>query len=372
MIKVPLNCLTREEENELHEINKSIQEVIRSGLYIQGLHHGIFEEEFAKFTQAKFAIGVASGTDALILALRSIGVGLGSEVICAANAGGYTSVAAKSIGAIPKYCDVDVETGLITAEMLDKVLTPQTSAVVITHLFGNVAEMNEIVSLCNLHKIPLIEDCAQASGARYSGKHVGNFGDIGVFSFYPTKNLGAIGDGGMLIVNDEVLAKNLYSLRQYGWSSKYVIGMPGGMNSRLDELQAAILRVKLRNLDKKNSQRIEIIRAYQDAFKLLELGMLTSAKPGSVAHLAVILLPKNLDRDEFRNSMNLLGIQTDVHYPLLDTEQIGLKPGRSLDHIPNSRKLIRRIVSIPIFPEMTSSEITAVIEAVRVSVSKNE
>lgn len=372
MIRVPFNCLTRDEDIELNEINTAIQEVISSGLLIQGPHHKAFEEDFAGFTEAKYAIGVASGTDALILGLHSVGVGKGCEVVCTANAGGYTSLAARSLGAIPKYCDVDVKTGLITAELLDQVITPQTSAVVVTHLFGNVAELDKIVNLCNRYNIALLEDCAQASGARYLGKHVGTFGSIGIFSFYPSKNLGAIGDGGMLITNDEFLAKKLISLRQYGWSSKYNISMSGGMNSRLDELQAAILRVKLRSLDSKNSKRLQIIGLYKEAFKPLGLRLLTSDKLGNVAHLAVLLLPKDINRDRFRNSMKNLGVDTDVHYPLLDNEQIGLTMGGFPSEIPNSRDLVSKIVSIPIFPQMTKKEISAVIEAVITSVNKNE
>jgi dTDP-4-amino-4,6-dideoxygalactose transaminase len=372
MISVPLNRMIGEEDHELNEINSSIQEVIKSGLFIQGPHHKAFEDEFAKFTGAKFAIGVASGTDALILALKSLGIGAGSEIVCAANAGGYASLAAKSIGAVLKYCDVDIETGLITSELLEQVITPQTSAVVVTHLFGNVLEIDKILSLCNKNRVPLIEDCAQASGARCADKHVGTFGDIGIFSFYPTKNLGAIGDGGILITNNEILAKKLFSLRQYGWSLKYNIDIPGGMNSRLDELQAAILRVKLRSLDIKNRKRLQIIGSYQEAFKPLGLRLLTSGKPGNVAHLAVLLLPISIDRDEFRNNMRNLGVETDVHYPLLDTEQIGLNMGDFPGQIPNSQELVNKIVSIPIFPQMTLSEMSTVIDAVIGSVNKSE
>ena len=372
MIRVPFNCLTRNDDIELIEINTAIQEVISSGLFIQGPHHKAFEEDFARFTESEYAIGVASGTDALMLALHSVGVGKGCEVVCTANAGGYASLAARSLGAIPKYCDVDAKTGLITAKLLEHVITPQTSAVVVTHLFGNVVELNKIVDLCQQYNIALLEDCAQAAGARYLDKHVGTFGNIGIFSFYPTKNLGAIGDGGMLITDDEILATRLISLRQYGWSSKYNISLTGGMNSRLDELQAAILRIKLRSLDSKNSKRLQIIGFYQEAFKPLGLRLLTSCKPGNVAHLAVLLLPKNIDREGFRNSMKSLGIDTEVHYPLLDTEQIGLNMDGFPSEIPNSQDLVSKIVSIPIFPQMTTIEISAVIEAVITSVNKYE
>ena len=372
MIRVPFNCLTREDEFEINEINAAIQQVIRSGLLIQGPHHKAFEEEFAKFTEAKYAIGVASGTDALKLALHSVGVGKGCEVVCASNAGGYAILAARSLGALPKYCDVNLKTGLITAELLAQVITAQTSAVVVTHLFGNVAELNKIVDLCQRYDVPLLEDCAQASGARYLDKHVGTFGNIGIFSFYPTKNLGAIGDGGMLVTNDEMLAKKLCSLRQYGWSSKYNISVPGGMNSRLDELQAAVLRVKLRTLDSKNKKRLQIISLYQEAFRPWGLKLLTSSNPGNAAHLAVLLLPKNIDRDGFRNNLKTLGVQTDVHYPLLDTEQIGLTLTDFPSQIPNSHDLVSRIVSIPIFPQMTAIEISYVIEAVITSVNRIE
>lgn len=372
MVRVPLNRLTLEDEFELNEINDAIQEVIKSGILIQGPHHKAFEEDFARFTDAKCAIGVASGTDALILALHSVGVGNGCEVVCAANAGGYASLAARSLGALPKYCDVDVKTGLITADLLSQVITSKTSAVVVTHLFGNVVELGKIVDLCQQFNVPLIEDCAQASGARYLDKHVGTFGSIGVFSFYPTKNLGAIGDGGMLITNDEILARKLLSLRQYGWSSKYNISIPGGMNSRLDELQAAILRVKLRSLDLKNKKRLHIISLYQKSIEPLGLRLITSSKTGNVAHLAVLHLPNHIDRDGFRSSMGNLGVQTDVHYPLLDTHQIGLALNDIPSQIPNSQNLVDQIVSIPIFPQMNAIEISSVIEAVIKSVSINE
>jgi aminotransferase EvaB len=345
------------------------ERTLNSGYWIQGKEHDSFENEFATFHDVDFAIGCASGTDAIEIALRAVGCDLGSKVITVANAGGYTTLAASRIGCTIEFCDINTSDLLIDFSYLNRILTSDVKAVVVTHLFGNVARIAEIVAICQQYGIWVIEDCAQATGAMSAGKRVGTFGDVGTFSFYPTKNLGGVGDGGALITNNNKIARRARSLRQYGWSSKYNIQLTGGKNSRLDEIQAAILRIGLPLLDELNDKRRLIVSRYSKALENSDIAVKTSTSPGSVAHLAVVYLAEGVERDKFRSHMKSRGIQTDIHYPILDYRQAALIDKSTGMHqnvfLNESEIAVSRIVSVPCFPDMTENEIEYVCDAMK-------
>ena len=361
---IPLNDLARGVLNS-SDIEEAILKVFRSGHWIHGPEHNFFEKELSLYLDVNFVLGVASGTDALEIALRSVGCKSGSKVITVANAGGYASIAATSIGCEVIYCDVDTERNLLDPESLVSILSEDISAVVVTHLFGNVAPVSRIRELCEPYGIKVIEDCAQAIGASENGIRVGKIGHIGAFSFYPTKNLGGIGDGGALATNDAYLAQRIVELRQYGWTSKYKIDLPGGMNSRLDEIQAAVLRINLRKLDAANQRRRDIVKRYEIALKDSMIRLITSSKDGDVAHLGVLKAPDTTSRQRFREHMEWHGIQTDIHYPILDCDQVGLSGIKGHFELPNSISAVERIVSIPLFPQLTEFEINTICKALK-------
>ncbi len=362
---VLFNDLSRGWLANSEEVREVIGRVIYSGRYIHGPEHREFETELAEFLGVENAIGVASGTDALYLALRAVGCERGSKIITAANSGGYTSVVAANIGCEVIYCDVDGQSLVITDVTLKPLLTKDVQAVVVTHLYGNVAPVDRIVALCEPLGIKVIEDCAQAIGGRIGSKRVGTLGDIGAFSFYPTKNLGAAGDGGAVTTKSPALATKVQKLRQYGWDGKYSIEVPGGINSRLDEIQAAILRIGLRQVDLLNAKRRQIAAEYGHALLGTRIRMVTDASSSSASHLAVVRVPVGIGRDKFQDELAKRGIQTAIHYPVLDCDQPGL-PSRDLNHdIPESRAATAEILSLPCFAEMTSTEISDVITAVK-------
>jgi aminotransferase EvaB len=353
---IPINDLSRGLAAS-DEVATAIRRVLRSGRWIHGPELNAFENECAVFLNAGFTFGVASGTDALEIALRAISCERNSKIISVANAGGYTSIAAASIGCEVIYCDVDPEKLLMDPEALAPLLNEEIAAVVVTHLYGNVAPVGAIRKMCEPFGIKIIEDCAQAIGAIEDGKRVGTIGHVGTFSFYPTKNLGAIGDGGALATNDPQIAQKILELRQYGWTSKYQIDIPGGMNSRLDEIQAAVLRIGLLKLEENNDKRRKILRDYATALSNSSFNLITSYESKNAAHLAVLQVPEKLERSKFRNYMNELGIQTEIHYPIIDCDQFGLKQFSVNTPLPITRKVNSSIVTIPLFPELSEVEV---------------
>jgi dTDP-4-amino-4,6-dideoxygalactose transaminase len=362
---IPINNLRQSWALQSDEVVLALNKVLKSGHWIHGEEHAAFESELASFLGSKHLFGVASGTDALEIALRAVGCERHSKVITVANAGGYTPVAAASIGCEIIYCDVDPTKLLMDPETLVGLLSEKIAAVVVTHLYGNVAPAKRIRELCEPFGIKVIEDCAQAIGATEFGDSVGTIGHVGTFSFYPTKNLGAIGDGGALATDDSEIAQRITELRQYGWTSKYKIDRPGGMNSRLDEIQAAVLRIGLPKLESLNQLRRQIVEQYSKALEGSDIRLVTSFQPGNVAHLAVIELPERFTRSSFREYMGRCGIQTGIHYPILDSDQIGLAFGKNKNLLPNSISSVGRIVSIPLFPELTDHEINTICTTLR-------
>src|SRR6266545_5922816 len=262
MITIPFGDLKRQYEAIKPELDEAAARVLASGWYILGPEVRAFEQAFAALCGVGHAIGVGNGTEALYLALAALGVGPGDEVITVANAAIYEPLTILQAGARPVFVDVDERTHTIAPELIEGAITPRTKAIMPVHLYGRMADMDAIVAIAGRHGLPVVEDCAQAHGAALGGRVAGSIGACGCFSFYPSKNLGALGDGGMVVTGDDALAAKLRRLRVYGWEQRYYTTDSGGINSRLDELQAALLRVKLRHLAGWNAARRRIARRY--------------------------------------------------------------------------------------------------------------
>ena len=359
MISVPMFNLSQ--VTDVDKLTKISTNVLNSPQHILGPNVHNFEIKFADYIGVNHCLGVANGSDALVIALRSIGIKRNDEVATVANAGFYTCSALNIIGAIPVFIDVDAESLLIDPVDLEKkIITRNVKAVVVTHLYGQVAPIKEVIELCSKSGIKVIEDCAQAHGAQVDGKKVGSFGDISTFSFYPTKNLGAVGDGGAVLTNDEQIAEIVKKSRQYGWEEKYSVEIEYGTNSRLDELQAAFLLAKLNDLDKWNQQRITIAKQYVNAFEKSKIKVLKNTLKG-VAHLFVILTD---DRDELVKHLAKNSIQSGIHYPISDHNQAIYKEKFKDISLPVTDASFNKILSLPIYPGMKQEEIDHVIKVI--------
>jgi dTDP-4-amino-4,6-dideoxygalactose transaminase len=352
--------------NPAAQVRASLERVLQRNWYVLGEEVASFERAFAGYCGAESCVALASGTDALELALRASGVRRGDVVVLAANAGFYGSTAVHTLDAQPLYVDVDENTlTLSAAGVADALKQGGVKAVIVTHLYGQLADIDSIALLCREQGVPLIEDCAQSHGAMRGGRRCGSFGDIGCFSFYPTKNLGALGDGGAVVTNDAERAQLVRSLRQYGWSSKYTVTVPNGRNSRLDELQAAALRVKLPHLDGWNARRREIVAHYAEALGDGVRRMVHGADARSTAyvgHLAVMLTEH---RDADRAAFTEAGIRTDVHYPVPDHRQPVLVGATAEVRLPVTERAAEQVLTLPCFPEMTEDEIGRVCDVLR-------
>lgn len=338
-----------------------VKRVIDSHWYIQGSECKRFEKDFSSYVGTTECIGVASGSDAVTLALLSLEISSKDIVLLAANAGFYGSTAVHQCGATPHYIDVDPATRNISAEEIRKALHLKPSAIIVTHLYGRMADIDSIVSLASQHDIPVIEDCAQAHGASDEGKKAGSFGDIGCFSFYPTKNLGALGDGGAIVTNNPSLAEKIRKLKQYGWKTKYEVSLKFGQNSRLDEIQAAILNEKLPHLDANNNARRDIAKTYNEAFKELPVQLPDSLESNYVAHLYVL---QTQDRDKFRTFLQKSGISTDAHYPIADHLQTAYTSSQKAGSLPITEKLCDQVISLPCYPGMKAEHVQYVVSTV--------
>ncbi len=362
-MNIPMNDLSRAYRDNQAEFARILTEAGASGYYLNGPRTKAFAQAFAAYVGVPHCLPVANGSDALELALRAAGVRAGDHVLTVANAGGYTSVACRIVGAVPVYADIDPATLLMDLDAAVALLSPQVKAVVITHLYGAVADVEAFKAkaraagrICP----PIVEDCAQAHGATLRGRKAGSFGDMAAFSFYPTKNLGAFGDAGAVLCRDQIVMERLMSLHQYGWNAKYTVSRPYGRNSRMDEIQAAVLSARLPGLDAANQARRDVIDAYAQAAPSC---VAFPSRPDQVpaGHLAVVLVE---DRERFRAHLTQRGIGTDIHYPVLDCDQPGWRDmPQVLGPLANSRQATRRIVSLPCFPELTREEILTVADA---------
>jgi len=344
------------------EIDAAIAGVLDRGWFILGEEVRSFEEEFAAYCGTRYGVGVASGTDALHLALRAVGVGPGDEVITVANAGVPGVAAIEMAGGRPVFVDVDPVTYNLNPALIEEAITTRTRAILPVHLYGHPADMDPIMEIARRHNLFVVEDAAQAHGALYKGRRVGSLGHVGCFSFYPTKNLGAYGDGGMVVTNDPELAERVRRMRQYGWESQYYSTMRG-VNSRLDELQAAILRVKLRILENWNARRRQIATLYTELLGRSSLVLPTEA-PDAV-HVYHLYVVRSDCRDALREQLRRAGIGTGVHYPLPAHLQEAYRDlGYSSGSLPVTECLAREVLSLPMFPELTEDEVEQVVEAV--------
>jgi len=356
-----INDLLRHNEKIMPEIIQATSTVLKSGWYVLGKQVEEFEQEFSRYCQTDYCISVANGTDALELAMRSLEIGQGDQVITVANAGAYSTTAIRAVGAEPLYADVDDQTLLLSISHLRALITAQTKAIIVTHLYGQAAPMNELLEVASEHGVPVIEDCAQAHGAMVNNRRVGSIGAIGCFSFYPTKNLGALGDGGAITTNNQELARRAKMLRQYGWQSKYEIALEGGRNSRLDELQASVLRIKLPYLDSWNSHRVEISQKYVAGIRNKYVSLPAIQSDSFVGHLFVIRSPK---RDNLRAHLKQNAIMSEVHYPIPDYRQPAFSGKFAETFLPVTEQSSKEILTLPCFPEMTDNEIQHVIHVV--------
>jgi dTDP-4-amino-4,6-dideoxygalactose transaminase len=345
--------------NVKEDLLSEIADVLDSNQLILGEKVAQFEIDFADFLEAKHCVSVANGTDALEIALRAVGVGLGSKVATVANAGFYTSTASHAIGASLVYIEIDPATFLMSVEdFRDKANNQKIDAVVVTHLYGMPAKIKEIKDIAKAKNITVIEDCAQAHGLKIDGKFAGTLGDISTFSFYPTKNLGALGDGGAIVTDSDTLKEKILQLRQYGWAAKYQVAMQFGRNSRLDEIQAAILSKKLKDLNQHNKLRKDAVELYQK--ELVDTPVIfSSVISAGVNHLLPILVE---DRDQLTKFLKKEGIQTAIHYPIADHQQSAYSAGHSL---PFTEKFCNSVLSLPLYPGIADSSISYVAEKIR-------
>jgi dTDP-4-amino-4,6-dideoxygalactose transaminase len=358
---VPLNDLSRALRAERTELLDAMSRVVDSGWLVLGPEHTAFEQELATFLGTRHALGVASGTDALELAMRAVVPADRPVVVTAANCGGYSTTAARRAGLTVRYADVDADTHLVTPATLAPVLGDDVGAVVVTHLYGRSADVAAIREVCEPLGVRVIEDCAQALGATRPEGRVGSLADVAAFSFYPTKNLGALGDGGAVATSSDEVAATVRELRQYGWQGKYTIGRTGGVNSRLDEVQAAVLRTRLPRLDAGNARRRAILTAYAQAAPA-GVRVLPADGPDHVAHLGVVETDRRAD---LAAHLAGSGIRTDVHYPVPDHRQPAIAAEHAEVTLPTTELLAGTVLSLPLFPELTDAEVARVCDALR-------
>ena len=354
-----INDLGRHIEPLQAKLNVAVARVIQSGWFVLGPEVKACEKEFAAYCGSEHCVSLANGTDALELALRALNIENNSNVLTVANAGMYSTAAILATGANPIYADVHFDTCLIDVAHVTRLVSElKIDAIIVTHLYGLMADIVQIAQLAKSKNIPVIEDCAQSHGAMINGKKAGSFGDIGCFSFYPTKNLGALGDGGAVVTNRIDLNERVRQLRQYGWSSKYRATLAGGCNSRLDEMQAAILRVMLPFLDKWNVRRREIATRYTNGIRHKKIA--TPAVHGEeyVAHLYVI---KTCERDSLKQYLTEAGIPSDVHYPIADYRQPCNSHFFTDVKKPITEQLCSEVFTLPCFPEMTDAEVDMIV-----------
>ncbi len=353
-----INDLTRQDDALRRAILEAISHVVQGGYYVLGQEVRAFEENFAAYCAAAHCVSVANGTDALEIGLRALSISAGARVATVANAGFYASTAILEVNAVPVYVDIDAVTMTMSPASLEEMLNAaEINAVIATHLYGRIADIERIASLCHAYHVPLIEDCAQAHGANIEGKRVGTWGDVGCFSFYPTKNLGAIGDGGALITQSRELAETMRMLRQYGWEKKYQNAIVGGKNSRLDELQAAILNVKLPYLDVWNERRRRIAHQYHAQITNPRVVLPRIGAAEDVAHLYVIRVN---ERQSLLEYLRQHQVGSDIHYPIPDYQQRCLNNRYTHLSLPETEQACASVLTLPCFPEMTDEEVAMI------------
>jgi len=358
-VKVPFNRLQEPSRAERARLLGEISDVIASGIYINGPKTERFLREFGSYVGSAHVIPVGNGTDALEIALRALGVSAGETVYTVANAGGYSTTAIRQLGAHPTFIDVSPDDLQICPESLAQTLqatSKKPSALVVTHLFGAMAPIQDVVKICEPFGIPVVEDCAQAIGVRSQGRHVGTFGKVATFSFYPTKNLGGVGDAGAISTDDPLLAQKISSLAQYGWAAKYTVEEPLGRNSRMDEVQAAVLLRRLELIDESNRERLSIYRELSSAN--LSIDFVHRDNPNFNAHLAVLRVQNRVAAEEY---FSQCGIETVVHYPIPDHKQ------KAYEYIGEplsvTEEISTKVLSIPCHPRLSRKQVDRLLDA---------
>ena len=360
MEKIATNRLDRGFYKYQAEFEEAAIRTLRSGWYIMGKELETFEQAFAAYNGSKYALGVANGLDALVLACRAVGIGEGDEVLVQGNTYIATVMGITRNGAKPVFVEPD-QYHQIDVTKLEEALTPKTKAVMVVHLYGHAADMKPVVEFCKKHNLKLIEDCAQSHGSKVEGKMTGTFGDVGCFSFYPSKNLGCFGDGGAIITDNEEIYNKIKMLRNYGSSKRYYFDEVG-LNSRLDEIQAALLSVRLSHLDELTNERYEIADYYLKNIKNDKIDLpKTREGAGNVYHQFVI---RCMTRDDLIKYLDEKGVGTIIHYPVPPHlsacyENLGYKKG----DLPITEELADTVLSIPMYNGITKEEQDRVIEA---------
>lgn len=344
------------------EIEAAISRVLRSNRYILGPEVEALEAEFSRYIGVGHALGVANGTDALELSLRALDLRPGDEIITVSHTAVATVAAIEAAGLVPVLVDVEPDFYTLDPAQLEEMLTPRTRAVIAVHIYGQAAELDAIGEFCRHHGLTLIEDASQAHGAKWRGRRLGSIGHIGCFSCYPTKNLGAIGDAGLVVTDDERLASKIRMLREYGWQERYVSDLPG-RNSRLDELQAAILRVKLQYLDKDNQRRRDLAAQYSVALVGSKLKL--PAVRAEAEHVFHLFAARSADRQGLIEYLKARGIHPGIHYPI----PVHLQPAyrgriRTASSMAQTEALAQETVSLPLYPELDAAQVREVSEAV--------
>jgi dTDP-4-amino-4,6-dideoxygalactose transaminase len=345
------------------EIDAAILKVLEKGRYILGEEVRAFEDEFSAYIGAPYGIGVGSGTEALHLALRACGIGRGDEVITVSHTAVATVAAIELCGATPVLIDIEHEYFCMDAGKLADAITSKTKAVIPVHLYGQPADLTAITEIARKAGILVIEDCAQAHGSRYRGKRAGSWGDMSCFSFYPTKNLGAIGDGGIIVTGDPALAERARLIREYGWTGRYISDVPG-LNSRLDEIQATILRVKLKHLDEANASRNRLASLYDEGLKIP--GIHTPKTRPDATHVHHQYVIRTLKRDALQEFLKTRQVNALIHYPV----PVHLQPayrGRltCTSDLPVTEQAASEVLSLPLYPELSMSDVRTVIESIK-------
>lgn len=368
---IPILDLKRQYEQIGKEIEKEVVDVLRSGSYILGPHNKDLAEQLAKYVGVKHAVTLNSGTDALHLALRALDIGAGDEVITVAFTFVATTEAIGIVGAKPVFVDIDPDTFNIDVEKIENAITPKTKAIIPVHLYGQPCDMKVICDIAKRHNLFVIEDCCQAIGAKIGGQVVGSFGDIGCFSFFPTKNLGAMGDGGLLTTNSQLINDRVISLRNHGGAVRYYHDEIG-VNSRLDEIQAAILKVKFKHIDEWNKKRRENAHRYNELFKNCPDVQTPKELDDTycVYHQYTVKIP---NRDEVHKILQEEGIGAMLYYPVpLHLQKVHEYLGVGEGSLPVTEANTKVVISLPMFPELTKEEQKTVADTLIRAIEKSK
>ncbi|MDJ0552798.1 MAG: DegT/DnrJ/EryC1/StrS family aminotransferase, partial [Microcystis sp. M49637_WE12] len=355
MSTIPPVDLSRQYQVISEEANHAVLEILRSGRYIGGEAVSELERQFALYHGVSDCVACNSGTDALYLALRALGIQAGDEVITSTFSFIATAEAINLVGAVPVFVDIDINTFNLDVALLEKALTPQTKAIIPVHLFGQSVNMSEVVNFARSHNLLVIEDCAQATGAEWHGQKVGSIGDIGCFSFFPTKNLGGCGDGGAITTNNPELAAQIRMIKEHGSKVRYLHEVIG-VNSRLDAIQAVILQIKLKYLDFWNNQRIEIAQRYRELLQPLpNITLPTALAGGKHVWNQYTILTEN--RDQIRAALQEKDVLSMVYYPIpLHLQPVYQYLGYKKGDLPMAELASEKVLSLPMFPDLSCEE----------------